>query len=661
MLQRQHIRQYALLLQVILVTRFGLLFLRVLATSGMWGFAQFAPLNIQYIPIIIIFIILLTGFIPWVLLKRIHPPALTSWWFRISIGLSILRVAEQLNHNAVLDYCIASGGLILFTAYFLSVYQASRFQRWITSDVIIIGIAAAMMLDTALRGALWTLDLSWQQGIRPLFIVIPLSIILTGLTFIITPQNGLRSTNNTHPSVWGVLLLSIYFFFSQHLYSDVSCILQQTGWALETGLLFLLIGNFLSILAVRWASTRCKKRIFSFLPWSLLFGSILITAAGSVWQYIVALYIMEISSTLMVALALKKIFSLSGNASITQVKKIYLFNFIAYILLIILFYTTGMPTYTFVFVSMLSAVLFWKTVLQKPYPSDFTALPPIVWKGTAVVLILAILIAPLSVKQDQIVIEPTASSDQEINIMQWNMHESIDAYGRLSLQQQAELIRTQNVDILSLNEVNRGSLLSGGVDALLWLSHNLEMHAAYGSTIGTMSGNAFLSKLPIEKVESVIYSQESILPSGCVAIDILADNRTVQFVSTHVVFNKAHVTTADFKENNTGNLPGRVDIFRDLVDACVDTSIPFILLGDMNARPDTKAIDVLRATGLVDAAGSNTTGYTVVPPIPPQRIDYVFSSPQIILEAYQVIEGTLSDHFPITVSLNLKNEVVGAE
>ncbi|OQY36410.1 MAG: hypothetical protein B6243_03265 [Anaerolineaceae bacterium 4572_5.2] len=662
--QYRNLRRYALLLQIILVTQFALAFLRVFATSGVWGIERFYIFDFRYLPAGMVVLIILTVLSPWLLLKRIHSLHLVSWWTYVSTGLGIFRVAEQLTHNAIGDYFFASGGIILFIVYFSIIYQAARSRGWIRGNMIATGIAIAVMLDTALRGALWTLDLSWQPGLWPIIVVTILSATLAALSFVIKPKNGQAITSPKFPLAWGLLLVGFYFFFIQHLFGGISRILQNTGYPLEISLFLLLAGNYLGVLGTRWASMRNKKKLLHLLPGFFLLGTIFLTLGVSGWQYIAVLYLIEITNGVMIAIVLDVIFSAPGDKNILRTRKVYLVSFITYILSVMIFYATGMLNLIFIPIGVIVAAIFWETISVNTSLRIITPLRHKAWISIFIVLLLPLALAPLSVKHNQTTIDPITRANSTITVMQLNMHQGIDSYGHLSLPQQAAFIRENDVDIVSLNEVSRGSLWSGSTDTLLWLSHELGMYAAYGPTMGHMSGNAFLSKLPFEEVHTQLYSQkDSIFPSGCVTIDISLNGQIVQLVSTHVVWSKIDAARTNLLERNTGSLPERVNLFQSLVNTCVNTSKPSLIMGDMNVKPNSEAIQVLQAAGLTDAAETspNADTFTWHTTLPLRRIDYIFGSPEIFFESYQVAPTVLSDHFPIITSLHLQGKLTNAK
>ncbi|GAB4544686.1 MAG: hypothetical protein OHK0023_01840 [Anaerolineae bacterium] len=70
-------------------------------------------------------------------------------------------------------------------------------------------------------------------------------------------------------------------------------------------------------------------------------------------------------------------------------------------------------------------------------------------------------------------------------------------------------IRTSGIDILLLQEVEGGRLISGGVDQAAWLGRALNMELAYFGTNEGVQGLAILSRLPIETRSGVMLSAQS--------------------------------------------------------------------------------------------------------------------------------------------------------
>lgn len=78
-----------------------------------------------------------------------------------------------------------------------------------------------------------------------------------------------------------------------------------------------------------------------------------------------------------------------------------------------------------------------------------------------------------------------------------------------------------------------------------------------------------------------------------------------------------------------------------------ETQTPLVLCGDLNDRPETKAIqEMMRQTGLYDAgAAANEPTYPAG--APRARIDVILHSPTLRLAQFTVVESHTSDHYPV--------------
>lgn len=78
-----------------------------------------------------------------------------------------------------------------------------------------------------------------------------------------------------------------------------------------------------------------------------------------------------------------------------------------------------------------------------------------------------------------------------------NLHGGYSLYFASDLSATADAIWRSGVDILLLQEVETGRLISGGVDQVTWLARALNMNAVYLPTVEGLQGLAVLSRLPI--------------------------------------------------------------------------------------------------------------------------------------------------------------------
>nr|MDQ3389574.1 hypothetical protein [Gemmatimonadota bacterium] len=88
----------------------------------------------------------------------------------------------------------------------------------------------------------------------------------------------------------------------------------------------------------------------------------------------------------------------------------------------------------------------------------------------------------------------------EVRVLIYNMHAGKDAGGVNNLERMATVVRETGADLVLLQEVDRGTLRSGGVDQPATLARLTGLHAAFGSTLDYQGGEygiALLSRWPI--------------------------------------------------------------------------------------------------------------------------------------------------------------------
>ena len=91
--------------------------------------------------------------------------------------------------------------------------------------------------------------------------------------------------------------------------------------------------------------------------------------------------------------------------------------------------------------------------------------------------------------------------------------------------------------------------------------------------------------------------------------------------------------------------------------------LPFIVLGDLNASPNAREIEMLREFGMFDA--TEKSGYTFHDyKKPSEKIDYIFASPHFTADMLNVWTDErkgvyLSDHYPVEVTLSIGEKQQG--
>ncbi len=243
-----------------------------------------------------------------------------------------------------------------------------------------------------------------------------------------------------------------------------------------------------------------------------------------------------------------------------------------------------------------------------------------------------------------------ATSGDTLRIMTYNIHHcnppSKEAAGTIELNTTASVISKENPDIIALQEVDVNTKRSGFTDQAQLLAQKLGMTAYFGKAInydGGGYGVAILSKFALSN--SVTYPlPETANPSSedrvlAVSSINFRNGRSIYFGSTHL-----DVT-------NAGN--------RDLQAAEINRiaglqSAPFIVAGDMNADPQSNAIQILEQKFIRTCSSCD---FTIPVNNPTKTIDHIaFTKGAAISVRFTkaIQEKYASDHLPVITELIIK-------
>jgi endonuclease/exonuclease/phosphatase family metal-dependent hydrolase len=250
------------------------------------------------------------------------------------------------------------------------------------------------------------------------------------------------------------------------------------------------------------------------------------------------------------------------------------------------------------------------------------------------ILSLVLLIAPLISFIGWHDVETGDSGTDTISIMTYNLHNGFNTSGELDLESLAVVIEENNTDIVALQEISRGWLISGSVDMLSWLSQRLDMPYVSGPTAGSLWGNAILSKYAI-----IDYGSFEIPPvdlpirRGFTAATIDTGSMNLQIIATHL-----HHIEEDSDIRQT-----QVPVILNYWDNAPNT----IILGDFNAQPDAPEMEMFYQAGLIDTLIDQPEVLTFNSANLYERIDYIWLSSDIQLIESYVPFSQASDHLAV--------------
>ncbi|MCP4093239.1 MAG: hypothetical protein GY747_07300 [Planctomycetes bacterium] len=238
-------------------------------------------------------------------------------------------------------------------------------------------------------------------------------------------------------------------------------------------------------------------------------------------------------------------------------------------------------------------------------------------------------------------LQPTVA---EIKVMSYNIRHGQGTDGVFDLQRLADVINKEQPILIALQEVDSGTERSSGVEQETELAALTGMHAAiFGQAIpyqGGSYGDAVLSQWPI--VDSDVF----LLPAEPhhekrVAVAVVVEEpetgRRIRFVGTHL--------------DHTNNPSDRIAQAHAINAKLLPIDIPTLLVGDLNADPDSQPMKVLFDAGWQPADPSHQ------PTFPSKeanvKIDWFLNQPGqgASLKDYRVLnEPIASDHCPLVVT-----------
>lgn len=558
--------------------------------------------------------------------------------------LGLTRLLTQIPwSNPLINMIIAMTGIIMF-GLFLSAYtDEMRFRGNKTTGNLIIGFLTGLVLDTAIHGAFGTYDIAWQSTILPFSLVIIL--VLLQWRFIFTFKPIQHKSTESGGFTWPWLAVGPFLFFEMVVLQNIARYTVSTGWnapyVFGWILLSQIAGLFAAVLVVN--KLRTNRLLISV-------GCGIVLIAGSVFPYpdqpwiaALSVFIQQVSASLLITLIIagtinKKNSSGKSSVSIPNGAAFLLFGVLS--LAYYTVYQINLP-YENTVLEMVAAVIISICAIV-PNLKSTNSIPSFSISWTTPVVALVLLILPITGIMTRQEAQTATGDGYPIKLMTYNLHNGFNPGGDLDMEALAKVIEDADPDIIALQEISRGWLISGRVDMLDWLSQRLDMPYVTGPTEGKLWGNAVLSKYPVtESINYELPPQNLFLRRGLLLVNIdIGNGESLNIIATHL-----HHIPAD-SEIRQQQVPALLALW--------DTAKFTVITGDMNAKPDSPEMALLREAGLVDVMDGSIPpeGYTFNSVEPFERIDYIWITPDLKSFNAEVIPVQASDHFPVVVELS---------
>jgi endonuclease/exonuclease/phosphatase family metal-dependent hydrolase len=247
-------------------------------------------------------------------------------------------------------------------------------------------------------------------------------------------------------------------------------------------------------------------------------------------------------------------------------------------------------------------------------------------------------------------------SSTVLTVLVYNVHAGKDAAGKDNLERVAGVVRDVGADVVLLQEVDKGTHRSGGVDQPAEYAKRTGYHVAFGRSLdydGGEYGIAILSRWPIRR-DSTIHlpvdppqerSGGSYEPRVAMTATIAAPFGDLVLFNTHI----------DASNDDRWRLQ-EIRTIKSLRQTAPQSGAPRVLFGgDFNSTPESAVQTDLRANGFRDAWSTCGSGEGLSYPadVPRKRIDYLFLLAGFECTAARVVETEASDHRPVLFTLRL--------
>jgi len=566
-----------------------------------------------------------------------------------AVGLGIMRLFTQVWWGEPLfNLSLAIVGTILFAIFLPARLENARLQGNSAIPHFVLGLLGGLALDTAINGAFGTYDTIWQ--VEPLPVLLTLLLVIIQLALLIgialTNKDSVAApTSTTGISIsrsltWAAI--GPFLFLELVGFQNIPRMATLTNWPLPLAFGMTLIAQLVGIVAATWLLSRNWRTLW---PWALGTGIFLTAALIFAYQKPAALIalLFLIGQVLISVLIVMIITGITTSTGKTQRSGIWIANGIGMAIFLILI---------FAYYAVYDISLPYNNTLLEPIAGFIIAICALgatvvlpqetkanlkLWAVPALALILLVLPLGMAIAWRA----PAAVNGEgfPVRIMTYNLHNGFNTKGKLDLEAIAQTIESNNPDIVALQEVSRGWVVSGRVDMLLWLSQRLQMPYIFGPTADPFWGNAILSRYPI-----LAYSRHDLpprdllIPRGFItALIDLGNGEKLKVIATHFHHLKGDTEIRQLQARTIIDFMAGIDGKRT------------VLLGDLNAGPKDPEILMLQRARLIDTGNvmDPHLAYTFTSDNPHQRIDYILISPDLQIGDIQVPLSTASDHLPV--------------
>ena len=251
---------------------------------------------------------------------------------------------------------------------------------------------------------------------------------------------------------------------------------------------------------------------------------------------------------------------------------------------------------------------------------------------------------------------PNIIKSSSVRIATYNIHEFISKEDLSLVNDLAEFIKSNNIDIICFQEFRAPYFLNK--KELISYFDFLPYHFIKEADMEEI-GMAIFSRYPIIRAQRVDFENTG---NGIIWTDLQINSKKVFRIINN------HLQTTNYERNRNADISGKIEFLKknsilrahqaDVVRSIIDTTtIPVIVCGDFNDIPTSYTFSTIKGKDLVDGfreAGSWLGGtYRGMGGL--LRIDYILHSKGFRCVDYSNPNIDLSDHRPVISELVFRN------
>lgn len=562
-------------------------------------------------------------------------------------GVAIVRLALQVWPDAPLAYLILSIiGAVCFVLFF-PVYLAAL-RPCPPAEMVRFGygLQLGLLLTVLFNGLYNTYEFNWQPGMANALIALALILLQVGCLAGVLSQRPPTPQDARFKSALPWAMIGPFIFLQLLIFLNLAQLSAIAGWQLPTTFALATMAGLVGLGMAGFVAARGMGLVGVLVAGALLLTLVLITN-NAPWSTAAALILGQglLGGLLMLVLVNTR----SGDGRAHSIRNFTIANGIGWLLFVIfiflyyagyqlpLFPNTILPPAAMLLV-VLSAL-----AASRQLPPEGRQNPPFVFRGT---LLLVVVAAAIVVFKYVTWGTPTAvtPNGNTARVMTYNLHNGVNPWGQLNLEALARAIEVQNPDVVALQEVSRGWIINGSTDMLQWLGQRLGMPYVWNPTEGDTWGNAIFSRYPI------IASQANALPPEDLLLHrgfILAQIDIGAATPLNIIDTHYHHLEED---------SGIRVVQSQAILAFWQERPSTLLMGDLNAGPDSPEMIMLHDAGFIDAitAAGIIPGDTYPSTNPDRRLDYIWYTADLTAADVLITTDTASDHLGVAATISME-------